>query len=84
VCIRSVFNAAKFEETLNSPEFSLRREEFRASHQGKRIVLSVERMDYTKGILHRLEAIDYFLAGPGWTAWTMSDLSSLAYPRVRE
>jgi trehalose 6-phosphate synthase/phosphatase len=56
-------NAAKFEETLNSPEFSLRREEFRASHQGKRIVLSVERMDYTKGILHRLEAIDYFLAG---------------------
>jgi hypothetical protein len=29
------------------------------------VVLSVERMDYTKGILHRLEAIDYFLAGRG-------------------
>ena len=55
-------NAAKFEETLDSPEFSRRRDEFRASHAGKKIVLSVERMDYTKGILHRLEAIDDFLS----------------------
>lgn len=55
-------NAAKFEETLNSTEFRRRREELRASHYGKRIVLSVERMDYTKGILHRLEAIDHFLS----------------------
>ena len=54
-------NAARFEETLNSPNFSRRREEIRAAYQGKRIVLSVERMDYTKGILHRLEAIDAFL-----------------------
>lgn len=55
-------NAAKFEETLNSPELARRREEFSAVHGGKQIVLSVERMDYTKGILHRLEAIDQFLA----------------------
>ena len=26
-------------------------------------MLSVERMDYTKGILHRLKAVDYYLAG---------------------
>jgi trehalose 6-phosphate synthase/phosphatase len=56
-------NAAKFEETLDSPEFHQRREEFRLAHEGKRLVVSVERMDYTKGILHRLEAIDNFLAG---------------------
>src|SRR5271165_2396445 len=56
-------NAPKFEETLDSDEFHHRREEFRLAHEGKRLVVSVERMDYTKGILHRLEAIDNFLAG---------------------
>ena len=56
-------NAVKFEDTLNSPEFNRRREQFRVAHKGKRLVVSVERMDYTKGILHRLEAIDNFLAG---------------------
>jgi len=56
-------NAPKFEETLDSEEFQQRREEFRLAHENKRLVVSVERMDYTKGILHRLEAIDNFLAG---------------------
>ena len=56
-------NAPKFEQTLDSKEFQQRREEFRLAHEGKRLVVSVERMDYTKGILHRLEAIDNFLAG---------------------
>ena len=55
-------NALRFQETLDSKEFHQRREEFRGAHQGKRLVISVERMDYTKGILHRLEAIDNFLA----------------------
>ena len=54
-------NARKFEETLNSPEFTHRLAEMRASDAGKKIVLSVERMDYTKGILHRIEAIERFL-----------------------
>jgi trehalose 6-phosphate synthase/phosphatase len=56
-------NAPKFERTLDSKEFRQRRKEFRSAHEGKRLVVSVERMDYTKGILHRLEAIDDFLAG---------------------
>jgi trehalose 6-phosphate synthase/phosphatase len=56
-------NAPKFEETLDSEEFHHRRDEFRLAHENKRLVVSVERMDYTKGILHRLEAIDNFLAG---------------------
>ncbi|MBV9105793.1 MAG: bifunctional alpha,alpha-trehalose-phosphate synthase (UDP-forming)/trehalose-phosphatase, partial [Verrucomicrobia bacterium] len=56
-------NAPKFEQTLDSEEFHQRREQFRLAHEGKRLVVSVERMDYTKGILHRLEAIDHFLAG---------------------
>jgi trehalose 6-phosphate synthase/phosphatase len=56
-------NAPKFEQTLDSKEFHQRREEFRLAHEGKRLVVSVERMDYTKGILRRLEAIDNFLDG---------------------
>jgi trehalose 6-phosphate synthase/phosphatase len=55
-------NAPKFQQTLESKEFRQRQDEFRLAHQGKRLVISVERMDYTKGILHRLEAIDNFLA----------------------
>src|SRR6266403_2137278 len=54
-------NAPKFQQTLDSKEFRQRQDEFRLAHQGKRLVISVERMDYTKGILHRLEAIDNFL-----------------------
>ena len=54
-------NARKFDETLDSPEFIERCAEFRQANSGKRVVLSVERMDYTKGILHRLDAIEHFL-----------------------
>ena len=55
-------NAPKFDQTMDSEEFRQRCTEFRQAHEGKRLVISVERMDYTKGILHRLEAIDDFLA----------------------
>jgi trehalose 6-phosphate synthase/phosphatase len=33
----------------------------KASHVGKRVVLSVERLDYTKGIIQRLDAIELYL-----------------------
>ncbi len=55
-------NAAKFDERLDDPGHARRQEGFRVAHQGKQIVLSVERMDYTKGILHRIEAVEDFLA----------------------
>lgn len=61
-------NAPKFEQTMDSEEFRQRRDEFHRAHEGKRLVISVERMDYTKGILHRLEAIDDFL-----TKWEQID-----------
>ena len=56
-------HARKFDETLDQPEHRARQEKFRQTFQGKRIVLSVERMDYTKGILHRLKVVDYYLEG---------------------
>lgn len=54
-------NAPRFQAALDSPEFKQRLEQMRASDSDKQIVLSVERMDYTKGILHRIEAIERFL-----------------------
>lgn len=54
-------NARKFIETLETAEFEKRCAEFNEANTGKRVVLSVERMDYTKGILHRLDAIEEFL-----------------------
>jgi trehalose 6-phosphate synthase/phosphatase len=58
-------NSRKFDETLDTPECVQRIEEFTTANAGKRVVLSVERMDYTKGILHRLDAIEHFLSGLG-------------------
>ena len=58
-------NARKFEEALDQPEHAPLQEKFRQTFQGKRIVLSVERMDYTKGILHRLAAVDCYLSEHG-------------------
>ena len=56
-------HARKFDETLDGSDHVARQEKFRQTFQGKRIVLSVERMDYTKGILHRLKAVDHYLEG---------------------
>ncbi len=58
-------NARRFEETLDSTEFAQRRDEFGSANAGMRVVLSVERMDYTKGILHRLDAVEQFLSALG-------------------
>ncbi len=56
-------NARKFDETLDKPDHAARQQKFRDTFQGKQLVISVERMDYTKGILHRIEAVEIFLAG---------------------
>ena len=55
-------NAAKFEAQLASKEHADKLAEYRNSYGHRRVVLSVERLDYTKGILHRLEAIEKYLA----------------------
>src|SRR5439155_17335235 len=57
-------HARKFEQQLSQPEHAQQLARIRQENQNMRLVLSVERMDYTKGILHRLEAIDTYLAGP--------------------
>ena len=54
-------NADKFDAELETPEYQQQLREFSDIYRGKQLILSVERMDYTKGILHRLSAIDLFL-----------------------
>lgn len=54
-------NAAKFSKALQSDSHAMYLSDFRTAHQAKRIVLSVERLDYTKGIPQRLDAIEQFL-----------------------
>lgn len=55
--------AEKFRQELASPQFLRQFARLAAEHAGKKLILSVERLDYTKGIPHRLEAIDRFLSG---------------------
>jgi trehalose 6-phosphate synthase/phosphatase len=55
-------NSDRFRTEMQTPEFRSQLKASRAANEGKQVVLSVERMDYTKGILHRLSAIDLFLS----------------------
>lgn len=52
----------KFNHQINSPECREHMETLRQTYEGKKIILSVERLDYTKGILQKLDAIERFLS----------------------
>ncbi len=54
-------NAPRFEHDLGTVAVREQVAKFRDTFGDKRIVLSVERMDYTKGLTQRLDAIDLFL-----------------------
>jgi trehalose 6-phosphate synthase/phosphatase len=55
-------NAKRFDEAIRSEKLEEQRRTIRRTYGEKRIILSVERMDYTKGIPQRLDAIDLFLS----------------------
>jgi trehalose 6-phosphate synthase/phosphatase len=54
-------HAKKFKEQLHKQEHAEQVAKLQQEYGGKQLVLSVERMDYTKGIRHRLEAIEMYL-----------------------
>ena len=54
-------NVDKFSKELTSASFARRLAEYRQAYSGKKVVLGVERLDYTKGIPRRLDAIEKFL-----------------------
>jgi trehalose 6-phosphate synthase/phosphatase len=55
-------NAARFAEVLKGEEFAAHLKQLNETYHDQKVILSVERLDYTKGILRRLEAIDRFLS----------------------
>jgi trehalose 6-phosphate synthase/phosphatase len=68
-CVVNVFpigiNSGKFRDFMESTAFARRLNWLRKVYEGNKIVLSVERLDYSKGIPRRLEAIDMFLEETG-------------------
>jgi trehalose 6-phosphate synthase/phosphatase len=58
-------NAPKFEQELGSDALQAEFAKLKQAHAGKQVVLSVERLDYTKGIIQRLDAIELYLERNG-------------------
>lgn len=55
-------DAGRFVETMKGERFAEHYRKLCETYRGQKIILSVERLDYTKGILRRLNAIDRFLS----------------------
>jgi trehalose 6-phosphate synthase/phosphatase len=59
---------AKYSEAVTLPEAIGEKERLAARLSGQKIISSVDRLDYTKGILHRLKGYELFLReNPQWT-----------------
>jgi trehalose 6-phosphate synthase/phosphatase len=60
-------DTARFRNSYDDPK--VRRERARIARQskGKRVLFSVDRLDYTKGLLSRLQAFEHFLENEEWS-----------------
>jgi len=57
----------KFHEAGSDPEVVEMRNKVRANLEDKKIIFSVDRLDYTKGLMYRLNGFEYFLERyPEW------------------
>lgn len=57
----------KFNSTANDPEVAALRAEVTKNFENKKIIFSVDRLDYTKGLMDRLIGFEYFLnQHPEW------------------
>jgi len=54
-------NHAAIERAISAPDFVTEREKIRTDLAGKRMILNVERLDYTKGLPEKLAAMRRFL-----------------------
>jgi trehalose 6-phosphate synthase/phosphatase len=54
-------NSSKFLQEMQTEQFWMSLNEFRQAYQGKTVILNLERLDYTKGLPHKLNAIEKFL-----------------------
>jgi trehalose 6-phosphate synthase/phosphatase len=55
-------NYERFAEAVDGPEVQRRLTTIRKKVGTRKIILSVDRLDYTKGIIQRVEAFDWFLS----------------------
>ena len=51
----------KFHQAYDYPDIARQRAALQKEFEGKKLIFSVDRLDYTKGVSHRLRAYDYFL-----------------------
>lgn len=57
----------KFQNAANDPEVHQLRDEVQQNFAGRKIIFSVDRLDYTKGLMDRLNGFEYFLTEhPEW------------------
>lgn len=57
----------KFHDTADSPEVEKEKEDLRAMFSGRKVIFSIDRLDYTKGIINRLRGYERFLKkNPQW------------------
>jgi trehalose 6-phosphate synthase/phosphatase len=57
----------RFAQAATSPETGLRVEELRQKCVGQKVIFSVDRLDYTKGLINRLRGYELFLKNnPQW------------------
>jgi trehalose 6-phosphate synthase/phosphatase len=77
-------NAEKFLKEMQTGAYRQCLENYRRIYRDKKIVLSVERLDYTKGIPRRLEAIERFLKETGRTDVLFIFISVPSRESVRE
>ncbi|MEN6386325.1 MAG: bifunctional alpha,alpha-trehalose-phosphate synthase (UDP-forming)/trehalose-phosphatase [Phycisphaerales bacterium] len=50
-----------FTNEMQTEKFRRKRNEFKKIYKNKKVIINVERLDYSKGVMQRLEAIDKFL-----------------------
>ncbi len=72
-----------FRETLAEPETAIAQADLDQRYEGKRLVLGVERLDYTKGIPQKLEAFERFLEEDPERAETTTMLQVLVPSRLQ-
>ena len=72
-----------FRETLGDPETAVAQADLDERYRGKRLVLGIERLDYTKGIPQKLEAFERFLEQDPERAATTTMLQVLVPSRLQ-
>lgn len=57
----------KFKDVAASPKVEMEKEDLRILFAGRKVVISIDRLDYTKGIINRLQGFELFLKNnPQW------------------